>query len=1006
MILVITVLHTEHILAQGLTCSDAIVISAVPFSYEGTSCGFGDDYNSSNINSNNLCNNSLQLNYFKDEDIVFTYTPAISGVYDMLLLPQPANVNTAYHIFEGCPSSSSSNCVYFKYNSSSMANCQNFLLKKDHTYYIIVDSKDITNNCFDFNFTLNLATNTLNANDFCQNALPLQGNATNYHATDCQEPDAWTPNDNNYDCVGGNWFGNQNGVWFTFNNPVNQTVNLEIFDIVCSNSNMGNETLQMGVWSNTGTCDLSEETFFNCMVTDNDAVFTMPNLPAGNYYLYCDGNQNANCTWHFASEDIEVLDSCSNIVGTMSLTPISNCRENCITANYNGSNDNISDGSALQFILHTSSIDSIVGEILRSDTPQFCFDPSTMTLGTTYYISAVIGKTNNDEVDLLDSCTVIAKGTPVSWYQLNSYNLANASNQIDCNNPSATLSINPLDAGNSYNWSTQNGDIISGQNTSTLTIGSGGTYNVTVSTSAGCSMTLTQTITDHLNDFDASIEFTMDSIINCIIQSVEMNAIITGNNNSPNYAWIHNGTTISTSNSIFVEDEGWYILSILDANTGCIKYDSINVVKDIYPPIAINDIAELNCKNDSILLLGSSPVNGVIFTWSNIINQDTIPFIINDSAYVHDSGMYLLSGLNPNNGCTTSLQVEVSKNVVHPYISAGADVVLDCTNGTAYLLGDIIDSLSTYDVSWSSNGNIVSQSHAYNTTQPDSYIFEVKDVDNGCISTDTLVVFPIDSLKVTFEETPYQCYSIYKALNVNIIRGTPPYTLTLNGNLVEGNGSTYLIDSLTTGNYNFEIESFDGCVLDSVVNISVPRIPTLYIGEDVTIDERDELTINVNTNVVNSNLEHITWTPTSLFINEELTKSQTINLEESTNIIVILEDIYGCKVSDTMYVTVKKINYEVFVPGAFSPNGDNINDKFNIFGSTDFRNIDKLSIFDRWGNLVYEGTDLTPNSISDGWDGTFNGKKMDSGVFVYVANLTFRGNHKLTKSGDITLLRN
>ena len=67
--------------------------------------------------------------------------------------------------------------------------------------------------------------------------------------------------------------------------------------------------------------------------------------------------------------------------------------------------------------------------------------------------------------------------------------------------------------------------------------------------------------------------------------------------------------------------------------------------------------------------------------------------------------------------------------------------------------------------------------------------------------------------------------------------------------------------------------------------------------------------------------------------------------------------------------------------------------------------VQKLQIYDRWGEMVWEGTNLPLNDESVGWDGTHNGRPLNPGVFVYVAEVTFIDNSVLTFEGDITLIR-
>lgn len=94
-----------------------------------------------------------------------------------------------------------------------------------------------------------------------------------------------------------------------------------------------------------------------------------------------------------------------------------------------------------------------------------------------------------------------------------------------------------------------------------------------------------------------------------------------------------------------------------------------------------------------------------------------------------------------------------------------------------------------------------------------------------------------------------------------------------------------------------------------------------------------------------------------------------------------------CERSDTVLVEV--INkFNLFLPNAFSPNNDQENDVFKLFGNTESISTIHLRIFDRWGEKVFEANDV--ESAINGWDGTFFDKVLDPGVFVYHVIITFK----------------
>jgi gliding motility-associated-like protein len=88
----------------------------------------------------------------------------------------------------------------------------------------------------------------------------------------------------------------------------------------------------------------------------------------------------------------------------------------------------------------------------------------------------------------------------------------------------------------------------------------------------------------------------------------------------------------------------------------------------------------------------------------------------------------------------------------------------------------------------------------------------------------------------------------------------------------------------------------------------------------------------------------------------------------------------------------------VFVPNTFTPNGDGANDVLRVFaiGLKEF----DLRIYDRWGTLVFASRDINTT-----WDGTYNGRRLNSGVYIYQLQATLQNDDPLLKYGDVNLLR-
>lgn len=119
--------------------------------------------------------------------------------------------------------------------------------------------------------------------------------------------------------------------------------------------------------------------------------------------------------------------------------------------------------------------------------------------------------------------------------------------------------------------------------------------------------------------------------------------------------------------------------------------------------------------------------------------------------------------------------------------------------------------------------------------------------------------------------------------------------------------------------------------------------------------------------------------------------------KRTTTYTVEITDASGCTAIRQVTITILQEN-NVFVPNSFSPNGDGSNDKVFVRGNNLYGV--RLTIFDRWGEKVFETTDQ-----STGWDGTYKGEELDPGVFTWVVTVNYANKESTTKSGTITLIR-
>jgi len=109
----------------------------------------------------------------------------------------------------------------------------------------------------------------------------------------------------------------------------------------------------------------------------------------------------------------------------------------------------------------------------------------------------------------------------------------------------------------------------------------------------------------------------------------------------------------------------------------------------------------------------------------------------------------------------------------------------------------------------------------------------------------------------------------------------------------------------------------------------------------------------------------------------------------------------SCETSDSAAISVTTPNpfgNGIYVPNAFTPNGDGVNDELLVYG-TAIASI-RLMVFNQWGNQVFVSTD-----ISKGWDGRYNGSNAAAGVYTYALEAAMQDGKHITKTGSFTLIR-
>lgn len=256
------------------------------------------------------------------------------------------------------------------------------------------------------------------------------------------------------------------------------------------------------------------------------------------------------------------------------------------------------------------------------------------------------------------------------------------------------------------------------------------------------------------------------------------------------------------------------------------------------------------------------------------------------------------------------------------------------------------------------------------------------------------------SLMASAEATDLTCFGIPDG---NIIGsasgGWPPYQYSIDGVNFQPNP---FFGNLDVGNYAISVQDRKGCLIKTSSLIDQPAPLIVNAGRDTIVDFGDGLTLMGSYTPIMAG-DMISWTPNdSLSCNDCLTPF-AVPLGPTTYTLTVT-DANGCANRDEVFVDVN-LERPIHYPNIFSPNRDGLNDFFNIWSNKAASRIDNLYVYDRWGNLMYQGQNIMLNDMQVGWDGTFKGKPVNPGVYTWMAEIRFIDDMVFTYSGDVTVMR-
>jgi gliding motility-associated-like protein len=190
------------------------------------------------------------------------------------------------------------------------------------------------------------------------------------------------------------------------------------------------------------------------------------------------------------------------------------------------------------------------------------------------------------------------------------------------------------------------------------------------------------------------------------------------------------------------------------------------------------------------------------------------------------------------------------------------------------------------------------------------------------------------------------------------------------------------------------------CFIDTLsAEVIVHPIPTIDAGHDQSMI----LGSNVQINTTGTNIQTYSWSPSEGLSCIDCANPVASPTKDMTYVVTVTSD-FGCTATDDVAIRVRCDGSQIWLPNTFTPNADGQNDRFYPHGKG-IETIARFRIYDRWGELLFDRTNMPVNDKSLGWDGTFKGQFLKPDVYVWIMDATCTNGEHMQTKGDISLVR-
>ncbi len=528
-----------------------------------------------------------------------------------------------------------------------------------------------------------------------------------------------------------------------------------------------------------------------------------------------------------------------------------------------------------------------------------------------------------------------------------------------------------------------------------LPVSQSGTYTLTsVVSQSGCTGTVGGQAT--AKAISVSVNLT-PAHPKCFGGRGSIQANVNTNATSITYRWSNNSTLPQLLNQV----AGVYALTV-STPQGCTATAITALVEPPQLTAVVRDVVNINCYTPT----GSARVNtqgGVPpyqFNWNNG-SKDTITTFT-------QAGTYTVVVADAN-GCTAVASAAASIDITPPNAMAQVKEELTCSVREVTVNNQGSSDGPNFAYRWgTTEGNIIGPDggSSIRVDKPGTYFLTVTNQINGCTAVASTVVRENTNYPsaLDLQLTQPACNNQPGAVRVSkVVGGTEPFVFSIN----EGRNffAQEVFNSLQPGVYRLTVQDANGCEYETPFTLYPPVEPEIKVVPELNLAYGESSQVFLEINIPPQEVKSITWTPSKGITPTDRADVFIARPFHSSRYRITLVNKDGCQAHAQLVIRVG--DPDIYVPNVIKPGAaDGLNGAFTIFAREGALNaIRRLQVFDRWGNLIFSRDDLLPNdSRSGGWDGTFNGRRLNPDVFTWWADIELASGERIQMRGDVTIV--